>query len=152
MQTLQHWSDTSAFFIWLRESPSILAYPTVFFVHTLGLVLTAGMSLVVSARMLGVAPALPMAPFARLFRVAWTAFWVTAVSGAIMLGADPQTKLVNPVFPVKMVLVAAAVVLLLALRPRVERASTSASTRALALGCLLCWLGAVAAGKFMAYF
>ncbi len=151
MQTLQHWSDTSAFFIWLRESPSIFAYPTVFFLHTLGLVLTAGLSVVVCARMLGAAPALPIAPFARLFRLAWLAFSVTAVSGAVMLVSDPQTKLANPLFTVKMIFVAAAVALLLALRPRVERASTSASTRALAAGCLLCWLGAVAAGKFMAY-
>ena len=38
------------------------------------------------------------------------------------------------------------------LRRRVDQSSEAASTRALAAASLLCWLGAIAAGKFMAYF
>ena len=152
MQILQQWTETNAFFIWLRESSSIWAYPTVFFVHTIGLVFTAGVSVVISARLLGAAPRLPMAPLARYFRAIWIGVWLTVISGVIMLGSDLQMKLANRLFPVKMALVVCAVALLFVLRRRVEDARVSASTRGLALVSLLCWLGAVAAGKFMAYF
>jgi hypothetical protein len=152
VQILQQWTETNAFFIWLRESPSIWAYPTVFFVHTIGLVFTAGASVVISARLLGAAPQLPMAPLARYFRAIWIGVWLTVISGVIMLASDLQMKLANRLFPVKMALVVCAVSLLFVLRRRVEDARASASTRGLALVSLLCWLGAVAAGKFMAYF
>jgi len=152
VHTLQQWSDANGFLIWLRESPSIWAYPTVFFVHTIGLIFTAGASIVVSARALGAARQLPMAPFARAFSAIWIGVWLTVVSGLILLAADIETKLTNRLFPVKMTLVVCAVALLVVLRRRVEQSNDSASTRTLAAASLLCWLGAVAAGRFLAYF
>ena len=155
---MQQWTETSAFFIWLRESPSIWAYPTVFFVHTAGLVFVVGASLVVNARLLGAAKTLPIAPFARFFTAIWIGFWLTAISGLIMLGADLQTKLENRIFPVKMALVAGAVILMLVMRRVVfaraapDQTAVPPSARLLALASLLCWLGAVAAGQFAAYF
>ena len=152
MQFLQQWTETNAFFIWLRESPSIWAYPTVFFVHTLGLVFTAGASIIINVRLIGAAPQLPIAPLARYLKPIWIAFWLTAVSGLIMLASDLQARLGNRVFPLKMLFVVVAVVLTMMMRRRIEQSSVSASTRALALASLLCWVGAVAAGRFMAYF
>ena len=99
MQLLQQWSETNGFLIWLRESPSIWAYPTVFFLHTIGLIFTAGASIIINTRLLGAMPQLPVAPFARFFRPIWIAFWVTAISGVIMVAADLQTKLGNRLFP-----------------------------------------------------
>ena len=152
MQILQQWTETNAFFIWLRESPSIFAYPTVFFLHTFGLVFTAGASLVISARLLGAAPQLPLAPLARFFRAIWIGVWLTAISGLIMLASDLPTKLANRLFPVKMTFVVCAVALLFVLRRRLAHPNVSPSTRVIAAASLLCWLGAIAAGKFMAYF
>jgi len=62
LSILQQWTETNAFFIWLRESPSIWAYPSVFFVHTIGLIFTAGLSIIINMRILGLAPQLPVAP------------------------------------------------------------------------------------------
>ena len=153
---LQHWTENNAFFIWLRESSSIWAYPAVFFVHTLGLIFTAGASVVIDARLLGAARALPVAPFARYFRAIWIGFWLTAISGAVMLGSDLETKLGNRLFPIKMASVAVAVALTIVLRRRVAAtgagSDVSASTRVLAAASLVCWLGAIASGKFAAYF
>jgi hypothetical protein len=152
VQMLQQWTEANAFLTWLRESSSVWAYPTVFFLHTAGLVFTAGASIVVSARLLGAAAQLPIAPFARFFRAIWIGVWLTAISGAIMLASDFETKTANRLFPVKMAFVVCAVALMFVLRRRVVLSSESASTRALAAVSLLCWLGAVTAGKFMAYF
>ena len=105
MLQIVSWAETNGFLVWLRESSSIWAYPTVFFVHTIGLVFTAGASVVISARLLGAAPQLPIAPFARFFRFVWIGVWLTAISGVIMLASDLQTKIANRLFPAKMTLV-----------------------------------------------
>ena len=155
---MQQWTETSAFFIWLRESPSILAYPTVLFLHAAGLTFAAGASLVINLRLLGLARQLPIAPFARFFRPLWIGFWVTAISGVVMLGSDLDTRLANRLFLPKMIFVAFAVVLLLVMRRRVfsaatpEQTSVPAFARVLAVASIVCWLGAIAAGRFLAYF
>jgi hypothetical protein len=149
---LQQWTETNPFFIWLRESPSIWAYPTVFFVHTIGLIFTAGASIIINMRLLGAAPQLPVAPLARFFRPIWIAFWLTTASGIVMLASDLEARLGNRLFPLKMLFVVAAVVLTAMMRRRIERSNTSPLTRALAAASLICWLGAVAAGRFMAFF
>ena len=156
IDVLQQWTENNAFFIWLRESPSVWAYPMMFFLHTLGLIFTAGASVVVDARLLGAANELPVAPFARYFKAIWIGAGITVLSGVVMLGSDLQTKLTNRLFPWKMLLVVAALVLTAILRRRVASAGVesrvSLSSRALAAVSLLCWLGAIAAGKFAAYF
>ena len=152
MQFLQQWSETNGFLIWLRESPSIWAYPTVFFLHTIGLIFTAGASIIINTRLLGALPELPVAPLARYLRPIWIGFWVTTMSGVIMVASDLQSKLGNRLFPLKMIFVALAVVITALLRRRIEQSSLSGSTRAFAAASLVCWLGAIAAGRFMAYF
>lgn len=156
IDVLQQWSENSAFFIWLRESPSVWAYPAVFFLHTLGLIFTAGACVVVDARLLGAAPQLPVAAFTRYFRVIWIGVVVTLLTGLVMLGSDPTTRLANRLFPLKMVFVVAAIGLTAVLRRRVASAGVeshvSLSTRVLAVASIVSWLGAMASGKFAAYF
>jgi hypothetical protein len=149
------WLESSAFSSWLRESPSLLAYPAVLFLHTVGLVFTAGPSTVISVRLLGVGRGLPLAPLDRFFPVIWTGFWVSAVSGLLMLAVDATTKLANPLFSVKMIFVAASVALMVLVRRILKTggATTAEPSRGrwLALASLICWAGAIAAGRFMAY-
>jgi hypothetical protein len=152
VHAIQQWTETSAFFIWLRESPSIWAYPAVFFVHTAGLVFAAGASILIDARVLGAAPQLQVGPLAKFFRPVWIALWLTVLSGVVMVLSDFETRVGNRLFPAKMAFVVAAIVLTALMRPRVERAELSSSTRVLAAASLVCWLGAIAAGRFMAYF
>jgi hypothetical protein len=150
------WLESSAFSTWLKESPSLLAYPAVLLAHTLGLVLTAGPSAVISLRLLGVGRDLPVAPLDRFFPVIWFGFWATAASGLIMLAGDATTKLANPLFSVKMIFVAASVALMVLVRRLLRRADTAnlnqSRGRWLAAASLVCWVGAMAAGRFMAYF
>ena len=155
---MQQWTETSAFFIWLRESPSVWAYPTVLFLHTAGLAFTAGATIVINLRLLGAGRRLPLAPFARFFTPIWFGFWLTTISGIVMLGSDLDAKLTNRLFAPKMLFVACAVVLMVVMRRRVfaaaapDQTRVPASARVLAVASLACWIGAIAAGRFMAYF
>jgi len=139
------------FSIWVRESSSLWAYPGILFLHTVGLGLVAGISAAVALRVLGVARDIPLAPLTSFYRVLWLGFWVNAASGVVLLMADATTKLVNPVFYVKMVFVALAMIVTMRLRRRLSDVSVSGAARALAVATLVCWTGAITAGRLMAY-
>ena len=60
--------ENSAPAIWVREANTIFAYPTVLAVHTFGMILVVGISLVIALRALGVARELPVEPLKKTSR------------------------------------------------------------------------------------
>lgn len=149
------WLEEWPLSVWVRESGTLLAYPTILFLHTIGLAIVVGLSAAMSLRALGLAPSIPLAPLHAYFRILWWGFWVNAVSGALLLVADATTKLTNPVFYIKMVLVFAAMFTTIRLRGSLRRAAAApgahVNMRRWAWLCLLLWVGAVTAGRLMAY-
>ena len=149
--------EASGFSVWLRESPSLLAYPAILAAHTIGLAFLAGPSVAIDLRILGVASRLPLAPLERFFRLMWLGFCVNAVSGVVLLIAYPTKAVTDPVFYVKLGFIALAVVYMQLIRNRVFRDLPSAEGlvatkgRFLAVASLFCWAGAITAGKFMEY-
>ena len=149
--------EQSGFATWVREGGSIWSYPTILFAHTLGLATLAGVNAGIDLRILGFAPHMPLAPLKRLFPVMWAAFVVTAASGTALLIADATTKLASPVFYVKMVFVALALLNLQMLKSQVFRSSLAtdsplaANAKLLAATSLLLWIAATTAGRLMAY-
>jgi hypothetical protein len=148
--------ENSGWATWLKESPSIWGYPTLLFLHTVGLSFTAGPSVAIDLRLLGVARRIPLAALAAFFTVIWTAFVVSVLSGIVLLASDATAKLANPAYLVKMALVLIAIVLTVVIRRRAFAPSAGAvpdeSTRWLALASIACWFGAIAAGRYIAYF
>lgn len=134
---------------WVREAPTLWAYPTVLFLHTVGLGFLVGINVAIDLRLLGVLRAVPLAGFDRLFPVMWAGFWINAASGAALIVADASTKLTNPVFYVKMLFVAGGVLLILVKRR--EIAAPGGGARVVALASLLMWIGATTAGRLMGY-
>jgi hypothetical protein len=147
--------ENSGFAVWVRESGTLLSYPAILFMHTLGLALLVGPNLVVDLCMLSVGRVVPLAATERFFQVMWIGFWMNAASGAALLIADASTKLINPVFYVKIVFIAAGVVTMVLMRRRIfgrplgERLILS--DKALAWISVSCWMGAITAGRLMAY-
>ena len=147
--------ENSAFGTWVRESKSLWAYPTILFLHTVGLGFLVGLNAAIDLRILGVARKAPLAPMEKFFKIMWAAFWVNALSGIALLIADATTKLANPVFYIKMSFVALAIINMAALRRRVFRGTSmdvARFGRALAITSLIFWGGAITAGRLMAYF
>ena len=149
--------EQTAFFAWVRESRSLLAYPGILLLHTAGMAVVVGLVAGIDLRILGFAPALPLAPMRRFLPLMWAAFGVNAVTGAILLFADATTKLSNPDFFVKMGFIAAAVIARRSIDIRVfsgsdvDRAPVPAVAKSLAALSLVCWLGAITAGRLLAY-
>ncbi len=148
--------ENSAFSTWVREDSSLWAYPAVLLVHTVGVMTAVGISVMIDLRLLGFAGKLPVSPLERYFPIIWTGFGISAASGAILLAADATTKVTNPVFGIKMILVALAVVNLVLIRrvalgdPNVNTASQRVG-KLLAAVSLVLWFGALTAGRLTAY-
>jgi hypothetical protein len=152
------WLQGTAVAVWTRESPSIWAYPTVLTLHTVGLGMLVGANAVVDFRLLGFAPRLPLLSLAPLYRFMWAGFAINATTGAMLFASDAETKARQPVFYVKLTLIALALVVTAMIRRVVERGRAAgagdasvAPGRRLAALSLLLWTGAITAGRLMAY-
>ena len=137
--------ERSGLSTWIRESESAYAYYFVLVVHNIGLALLVGTCGVLGARLLGFVPELPFAPLRRFFTFIWIGFWLNVVSGVFLLLAYPTKALTNPLFYVKLVLVAVGVWTLRRIERDVE------VRRSLALWMLGSWLGVLTAGRALAY-
>ena len=98
----------------------------------------------------------PVAPLERLFPLMWLGFWINAASGIVLLMADATTKLINPVFYIKMAFIGVAVVMIYQLRKQVfrtglDKLAVPTKGKVFAAISLVCWLGAITAGRLMAY-
>jgi len=149
--------EQSGFSIWIRESSSVFAFPSVLLLHTIGMGVVVGINAGIDLRILGIAPALPLAPMERFLPVLWVGFWVNAATGLVLLLVDATTKLTNPDFYVKMVFIALAVINLHLLKkhvfrdPLIDKAPASVSAMILAVTSIVFWLGAITAGRLLAY-
>lgn len=146
--------SNSRFAAWINESDSFLGYPGFLFLHTLGLALVVGVSIAVDLRLLGVAPRVPLTSVRSLFPAIWLGFWMSAVSGAVLFIADATGKAENPLFEIKLALVALGV-MLTALAQRhlfgVAGDMSYQRLRLLAIASLVVWFAAIVAGRLVAY-
>lgn len=151
------WLELTAISVWVRESPSIFAFPIILAVHTIGLGLLAGINAALDLRVLGVAPQIPVVEFRRFLPVMWLGLWLNVASGIALLLAYPTKALTNPVFYLKLTLIAAALAILKIVRRDVlvdeeSRAPMSpAILKVFAVASLVCWAGAIVAGRLLAY-
>jgi Family of unknown function (DUF6644) len=147
--------EASAFSTWLRESPSVWAYPTVLTLHTLGLGVLVGANWMVDLRVLGIGRAIPLGILSRAFPIMWAGFSVSAISGALLFVADPA-KATTTIFMWKLAIIAVGVAFVLLLKRRVygrgvEMDRASFGVKTIAAVSLMIWVAAIATGRWMAY-
>ena len=142
---------------WLRESQSIMAFPFVLALHTVGLGLVVGCTVVVNLRILGGASRIPLKPLEKFFSIMWLGFTVNAVSGVMLFAKEATTVGISVVFWVKMTLIALAMWAVTRIKtkvfddPLIDTHPIPAHVRTLALVSILLWAGAITAGRLLAY-
>lgn len=147
--------ENTRFSIWVRESSSLWAYPTILFMHTVGLGFLVGLNAAIDLRILGVASQMRISPMAKFFPLMWSGFWVNAVSGVALLTAYPTKALTNPVFYLKLSCIALGVVMTQIIRnqifrdPDVDNRSVPTKWKILAATSLVLWTGAIVAGRLL---
>jgi hypothetical protein len=153
------WLEESAFSMWVKDPDNVyFGYDLFLTSHAIGMALLVGFSSAIALRVVGFAPTLPLKPMERFFPVAFLGFWINALSGVVLFGIYPTKPITNPVFYTKMAFIVAAIVCIRKLRFEVFTRSAAHDeivvtprARALGGGLLLIWLGAITAGRLMAY-
>src|ERR1700733_2202701 len=152
------WLEQTRLSLWVRESGTIWSFPTILLLHTLGMSIVAGGNAMLDLVLLGFWPGdAPIRPLEKYFPLIWAGFGLNAVTGTLLLMADATTKLTNPDFGVKMAFIFAGLVVLYRMQknlfadPALDTRPVSGSAKGLAWASLICWFGAITAGRLLAY-
>lgn len=138
---------------WIREGGAIYGYALILFMHTIGLGLVAGITFLMNLRLLGYTN-MALKPLTRLYPLILFGFYLNLLTGTLLLMADATTKLNNWDFWLKMVLVAVGLVIQKRIQAKMVAEpgdGIPAGIRGLAWLSLLCWFGAILAGRLLAY-
>ena len=148
--------EGSDFSNWIRGD-SMLAFPTIITLHTICMGILAGTSAAIDLRILGVAPGIPLDPLRRFYPLMWGALAINAVTGVLMVIGYPTKQLTNPLFYIKLSLVAFAVWLVYRIGIEVLGAAKSgqkgltARAKWLAAASLAAWVSLIIAGRLLEY-
>jgi len=156
MSPYLHALQNSAFSAWVVGSDTIWAYPMILTMHTVGLGIVVGAAVIVDLRLLGIGPGIPLEEVKRVFPIFWLGFFINLVSGVMLFVSEAEDKATQPVFVIKLLLIAIGVVVTARIRRRLFGVGSpsmraASSGRTLALTSLAVWGGAIVAGRLMAY-
>ena len=152
------WLEQTSASLWVRESPSLFAFPFILFLHTLGLAMLGGISVGISVWLLREREFARTVPMTGFFRVMWLGFGINAFSGVALLIAYPAKALTDPVFYIKLLLVGVAVFAI----ARINRAAfpgghahagaaIGTAAKQWAAWSLAIWAATILAGRLLAY-
>lgn len=153
------WLQRSAFAVWVGESPSIWAYPTILTLHTVGLALVVGSNAVLDLRLLGAGRRIPLAALESVFRPLWIGFAINAPTGVALFVASAEFTGTKPIFYVKLgfVFLGLGTARLLQRVVYGHRDHVALDgpipigTKVLAACSLILWAAAITAGRYTAY-
>jgi len=151
------WLEQTGVGRFVRESQSLLGYPTFTVLHTFGLSVVVGISAMIAARLVGIAPGIPLSPLKKLFPIIWFGFVINLISGSGLAAAAASTTIPSPMFVAKITFVIIAVVLLRKLQvgvfndPEVDNKPLEKSTKVLGGALLGVWLFAMICGRLIGY-
>jgi hypothetical protein len=151
------WLQDTNFSHWVASDPSLLAYPTILTLHTVGMAIVVGTCVVMDLRLLGVGEGVPLPALRGAPRLVWTGFLINAATGIALFATDAEHKSTQTVFFVKLALIFLALIVygrlqrLVFRNPAAMAALITSEVKALAILSLILWTGATVAGRLMAY-
>lgn len=151
------WLQETPFAHWVASDPSLLAYPTILTLHTVGMAIVVGTCVVMDLRLLGIAADVPLTALKGAPRLVWTGFIINAATGIALFTTDAEHKATQTVFFVKLSLIFLALAVYARMRtlvfndPRAGVLPLPREVKALAILSLILWTGATVAGRLMAY-
>lgn len=150
------WLESLPLSVWVHESPSVWAQPTVLTLHTMGMGVLVGASWVLDLRLLGINRNVPLSAFRWVFPAVAVSLVVNLLTGVLLFAGRATTWGTSIPFFIKMCLVVASAATLLPLRSYVlqsdpQQREVSGNARLLAIASILAWSGAITVGRLLAY-
>jgi hypothetical protein len=152
------WIEATSLAEYVRVSA--LGYPMMIALHSLGLAIMVGLSVVLSLRVLGFFRAIPFTALQRLLPVAWVGFIVNTLSGSSLFAAQATTYVTDFEFLLKMAFVVVGAVLVGLMQGAISAnisagittaSATSSTLKLFAIGTIIAWTIAMVAGRLIAY-
>jgi hypothetical protein len=150
------WLESIPLSVWVHESPSVWAQPTVLTLHTMGMAVLVGAAWVLDLRLLGISRSIPLSDFRWVFRAVTIGLIVNLVTGILLFMARAATWGTAIPFLIKILLVVASAATLLPLRTfllrsDVDQQEITGNVRLLAIASIVAWTAAITAGRLLAY-
>jgi len=149
------WLESTALAEWVRTS--LVGYPFVLTVHSVGMAIMVGLVFVVDLRLMGRFGRVPLTALDNLLRLAWYGFALNLVTGAIIFTSQAVFYITSPTYILKMLMVIGGAVIAAYLQPILRREAAGWGTvapqgvRTLATVSLVMWSIAIITGRFTAY-
>ena len=143
--------------LFIRESDSLLSFPTILTAHAFGYCFIMATNAIVSARMLGFAASIPFKPLRRLFPVMWIGLILTVITGGLLVMAAAEKRVPNPILWFKMILLAVATPMMWKFQvkvfddPAVNENNIPARARTMAVLQLALWILIMISGRLIPY-
>src|SRR5215510_9209208 len=117
-----NWLESLPLSVWVHESPSIWAQPTVMTLHTMGMGVLVGASWVLDMRLLGISRSIPLSSFRWVFPAVAISLVVNLITGVLLFMA--RATLWGTAFPflIKILFVVASAATLIPIRTYVLQA------------------------------
>jgi hypothetical protein len=153
METLAALQD-SPFVQWTLADPYCVQL--LLSAHSVGMAIVVGVILVLSVRVLGFPRNMPVSIFHRALALAWWGFALNAASGLWLFATNGPQLLLLWTFQIKMALIAVGGISVwlmwrIARRHPDKGFSFAGREKGLAALSMLFWLGAITAGRYIAY-
>lgn len=151
------------FLEWLQGTPlaifvaeTLWAYPLMETLHTIGMAMLVGALGLINLRVLGYKPELPVLGTRDLLPLAWIGFTINLISGVALFTSDAVYFFGSWTFRIKLLLVVlggvnAALLSQSIFRDAANGAIERASVKWIAGSSLVFWIGAILAGRLVAY-
>ena len=138
---------------------SLWGYPLFETIHSIGMAMLIGSLGLINLRVLGFKPELPLLNMQQLLPLAWLGFTLNAISGTLLFTSDAVYFFSKYTFRIKMILIILGGLNAALRGARVFREAAAgapagpvtAGTKWIAFSSLVFWLGAVCAGRLIAY-
>ncbi len=150
-----YWLEESMLGVWVAQS---WGYPLVLSCHAVGMAIVVGTVTMINLRLLGFARAIPLSFFLELSRVTLVGVILNIASGVALFSGNPLKFFYHPAFWIKISLLLLGslsawwVLRSVRLKSAGDEALNIDTGKLLAAFSLFCWLGAIVAGRLIAYF
>lgn len=158
-QTIWSWLESSGIAVAMREWTWL--YPVVEIAHIIGFVVLVGAAFLFDLRLLGVSRGLPVIHLARhLLRWSRVSIFVVVPTGFLMFMTNATKMAENPVFRIKLILIALAGINALVFRLWTSKSvehwnvneSSPLAAKLSAVFSLVTWSAVISCGRLIAFF
>lgn len=151
------WIEGTSLAEYIRVSAA--GYPAMITLHSLGLAIMVGLSVVLSLRVLGLFKTIPYSSLYKLLKIAWIGFIVNFISGSALFSSQATSYMTDSVFLTKMAMVIVGAILVAIMQSMIRNvlatgqaeASASRSLKLMARLTIYAWTIGMITGRMIAY-